>query len=196
MAEIITASEASMPITSSICCLIFSGFGGGKVDLVQDRHDLMTGVERVVDVGKRLRFHALAGVDHQQGTLAGRQRPRDFVGEVDMARRVHQVEDVILAVPGVVFQPNRLRLDSDAALALDVHGIEHLLLPGHFAVGEAAGDLDQTVGQRRFAMVDMGDDGEIANVGNGDGRHGRGIPLTSPCGNHIAVISGPLFTPS
>jgi len=42
----------------------------------------------------------------------------------------------------------------------------------------------------------MGDDGEIADVGNGDGRHGRGIPLTSPCGNHIAVFSGPFFTPS
>ena len=169
---------------------------GGKVDLVQDRNDLMTRVERVVDVGERLRFDALAGVDHQQGTFAGRQRPRDFVGEVDMAGRVHQVEDVILAVLGVVGEADRLRLDGDAALALDVHGIEHLLLARHFAVGEAAGHLDQTVGQRRFAMVDMGDDGEIADVGNGDGRHGRGIPLTSPCGNHIAVISGSFFTPS
>jgi hypothetical protein len=169
---------------------------GRKVDLVQDRNDLMTRVERVVDVGKRLRFDALAGVHHQQGTLARRQRPRDFVGEVDMAGRVHQVEDVILAVLGAVGEADRLRLDGDAALALDVHGIEHLLLARHFAVGQAPGHLDQAVGQRRFAMVDMGDDGEIADVGNGDGRHGRGIPLTSPCGNHIAVISGPFFTPS
>jgi hypothetical protein len=54
-----------------------------------------------------------------------------------------------------------LRLDGDAALALDIHRVEHLLL--HLAQRQAAGDLDQAVGQRRFAMVDMGDDGEIAD---------------------------------
>jgi curli biogenesis system outer membrane secretion channel CsgG len=43
---------------------------------------------------------------------------------------------------------------------LDIHVVEHLL--GHLAFGEAAAALDQPVGQRRFAVVDMGDDGEIA----------------------------------
>jgi len=32
--------------------------------------------------------------------------------------------------------------------------------------------MDQAVGKRRFAMIDMGDDGEVADVGNRDGRHG------------------------
>jgi hypothetical protein len=140
-----------MPITSSICCLIFSG---------------------LIDVGQRLRFHALAGVDHEQRAFAGGERARDFVREVDMARRVHQIEDVILAVLGLVVQPDGLRLDGDAALALDIHGIEHLLLARHFAIGQSTGHLDQAVGQRRFAMVDMGDNGEVADVGNGDARHG------------------------
>jgi hypothetical protein len=40
--------------------------GGGQVDLVEDGHDLMIGVERVVDIGEGLRLDALAGVDHQQ----------------------------------------------------------------------------------------------------------------------------------
>ncbi len=44
--------------------------GGGQVDLVEHRHDLVAGVERVIDVGQRLRFDALAGVDHQQRALA------------------------------------------------------------------------------------------------------------------------------
>ncbi len=113
------------------------GLGRGQVDLVQHRHDFEIVVERLIDVGERLRLDALAGVDHQQRALAGRQRPRDFVGEVDMAGRVHQVEDVILAVLGAVVQPHRLRLDGDAALALDIHGIEHLLLARHFAIGQA-----------------------------------------------------------
>ena len=48
---------------------------------------------------------------------------------------------------------------------------EHLLL--HLAQLEPAGGLDQPVGERRFAMVDMGDDGEIADMVEGRG-HGGG----------------------
>ena len=44
-----------------------------------------------------------------------------------MAGRVDQVEDVVLAVVGVVVEAHGLRLDGDAALALDVHVVEHLL---------------------------------------------------------------------
>ena len=177
-----------MPITSSICCLDLVGFGGRQVDLVQHRHDLVVVVERLIDIGERLRLDALAGIDDQQRALTGRQRAGDFVGEVDMARRVHQIEDVILAVPGVIIQPDRLRLDGDAALALDIHGIEHLFLARHFAVRQPAGHLDQAVGQRRFAMVDMRDDGEVADVGNRAGCHGRGIALAPRCGNLIAGL--------
>ncbi len=164
------------------------GFGGGQVDLVEHRHDLVTGVERVIDVGERLGFHALRGVHHQQRAFAGRQRARDFVGEVDVARRVHQVEDVALAVLRLVIEADGLRLDGDAALALDVHRIEHLLL--HLARLQPARGLDQAVGQRRFAMVDMGDDGEVADVGNRGGCHGRGIALTLPSGNKIGLFRG------
>ena len=97
------------------------GLGGGQIDLVEHRHDLVAGVERMIDVGERLRLDALAGVDDQQRALAGGQRARNFIGEVDVAGRVHQVEDVGLAVLGLVFEPDGLRLDGDAALALDVH---------------------------------------------------------------------------
>jgi hypothetical protein len=44
-----------------------------------------------------------------------------------VAGRVHQVEHIGLAVLGLVVEPHGLRLDGDAALALDIHGIEHLL---------------------------------------------------------------------
>ena len=147
------------------------GLGGGQIDLVEHRHDLVAGVERVIDVGERLRFDPLAGVDDQQRAFARRQRPRHFVGEVDVAGRVHQVEDVGLAVLGLVFEAHRLRLDGDAALALDVHRIEHLL--DHVALGHRAGLLDQPVGERRLAVVDMGDDGEVADVLDRVGGHGR-----------------------
>src|SRR5205823_10758031 len=63
--------------------------------------------------------------------------------------------------PGI--EAHGLRLDGDAALALDLHGVEHLLL--HLARAQAPGELDQPVGQGRFPMIDMGDDREIPDVG-------------------------------
>ncbi len=65
-----------------------------------------------------------------------------------------------------------LRLDGDAALALDVHRIEHLL--DHVALRHGSGLLDEAVGERRLAVVDMGDDGEVADVVERMGGHGGG----------------------
>jgi hypothetical protein len=42
---------------SAPCAL---GLGGGQVDLVEDRDDLVVGVDRLVEVGQRLRLDALA----------------------------------------------------------------------------------------------------------------------------------------
>ena len=137
--------------------------GGRQVDLVEYRHDLEVGVDRLVGIGQRLRLDALGRIDQEQGTLAGAHRAADLVGEVDVAGRVDQVEDVVLAVAGRVFQADGLRLDRDAALALDIHRIEHLR--GHLARIEPAALLDQPVGQRRLAVVDMRHDGEIADPG-------------------------------
>jgi hypothetical protein len=80
-----------------------------------------------------------------------------------MAGRVHQVQLIGEPVLGGVVEAHGLRLDGDAALLLDIHIVEHLRR--HLAVGEAAGALDQAIGQGRLAMVDMGDDRKIANAG-------------------------------
>jgi hypothetical protein len=70
-----------------------------------------------------------------------------------VAGRVHQVELIGLAVLALVVQAHGLGLDGDPALALDVHVVEHLRL---ISRAQAAGELDQAVGQRRLAVVDMG----------------------------------------
>ena len=51
-------------------------------------------------------------------------------------------------------------LDGDAALALQVHGVEHLRL--HLARGERSGELQQAVRQSGFTVVDMRDDRKVA----------------------------------
>ena len=118
--------------------------------------------------------------DDEERTLAGAQGSRDLVGEVDMAGRVDQVEDVMLAVLRVVFEADRVGLDGDAALALDVHAVEVLrLLQARL---EHAGDAEHAVGKRGLAMIDVRDDAEVADqlrrrrgrLDAGVGRHGRG----------------------
>ena len=60
-----------------------------------------------------------------------------------------------------VVEPHRARLDGDPALALEIHRIEELLL--QLALRERAGALQQPIGQRRLAVIDMRDNREISN---------------------------------
>src|SRR3989449_7331544 len=111
----------------------------------------------------RLRLHALRGVDHQDGALAGGQAARDLVGEVDVAGRVDQVEDVLLAVARAVGEADRARLDGDAALALELHVVEELR--GHLARRDRAGRLEDAIRERGLPVIDVGDDREVADAG-------------------------------
>ena len=80
-----------------------------------------------------------------------------------MAGRVDQVQLVGLPVAGLVEHAHRLRLDRDPALALEVHRVEQL--GAHRARVDGVGQLEDAVGQRRLAVVDVGDDREVADVG-------------------------------
>ena len=138
------------------------GLGGRQVDLVEHGHDLVVRLDRLVDVGQRLRLDALGGIDHEKGPLAGGEASAHLIGEIHMAGRVHQVELIDLPVLRLVAEADGLRLDGDAPLALELHVVEDLV--GHLAVGERAGGLDQPVGQGGFPVVDMGDDREVADM--------------------------------
>ena len=136
--------------------------GGRQVDLVQYRDDCEVAIQRQVQVGQRLRLDALRGVDQQHRALARLQRPRHLVGEVDVARGVDQMQDVICRSPDIPRQPHVLRLDRDAAFAFDVHPVQ--VLRTHRAFVDHAGQLQHPVGQRRLAVVDVGDDAEVPNL--------------------------------
>lgn len=83
-----------------------------------------------------------------------------------MAGRVDQVQEVVETVV-VVDHGAGLGFDGDAALALDLERVEDLLVGR--GRGDGAGDLEQSVGERGFAMVDVGDDAEVAKPRDGDG---------------------------
>ena len=89
-----------------------------------------------------------------------------------MSGGVDQVQLIDLTVRGFVWQSNGLSFDSDAALALDIHAIEELI--DTFAIRQSASELEDAVGKGAFAVIDMGDDGEVTDL---RGRRGHGPDL-------------------
>ena len=69
----------------------------------------------------------------------------------------------------LVHHADGVGLDGDAAFALEVHGVEDLGL--HLARGDGAGELEEPVGEGGLAVIDVGDDGEVADVGWGERGH-------------------------
>ena len=168
MCRMSSGSQSSSAASSFVRC---SGSAAGRSILLSAGTMTRPGVARQVVVRQGLGFQALGGIDQQHGALTGGQRTRDLVGEVHVAGRVDQVEFVAL-----VRQAHRLRLDRDAALALQVHLVQ--VLGAHVTALDRVRDLEQAVGQRRFAVVDVRHDAEVADVGSvGGGERGHGTTM-------------------
>ena len=72
-----------------------------------------------------------------------------------MAWGIYQVENIGFAIIRLVVEAHVMSFDGDAALTLEVHGIENLL--GHFASLESTRSLEQAIRKRRLAMIDVCD---------------------------------------
>ena len=68
-----------------------------------------------------------------------------------MARCIDEVEDILLAVLGLVYSADGLGLDGDSALPLQIHIVQHLGL--HLPAGQKAGFLNNPVRQGGFAVI-------------------------------------------
>src|SRR5690606_11570654 len=142
-------------------------------------------VHRQIQVRQRLGLDALRGVHQQDRALTCGERTRDLVGDVDVPRGVDQVQYVVLVVDPPR-QPNVLRLDGDAALALAVHPVE--VLRPHEALLDDTGELQHPDGQGRLAMVDVRDDAEVAYpLRRREGLVGEGHSRSSVLGDRLYV---------
>jgi hypothetical protein len=146
--------------------------GRRQVDLVDDGDDRQVEIHGQVDIRQRLGLDPLGRVDDQHGALTGGQGARHLVVEVDVPGRVDEVQLVLLAVLGRVIEPHRRSLDRDAALALQVHAVHELRAA--LAIGQRVGRVQQAIRQRRLAVVDVGDDREIADQVRRGGHLRRG----------------------
>ncbi len=77
-----------------------------------------------------------------------------------MARRINQIQLIGVAIMRLVHHAHGVRLDGDAALALEIHGVKNLRL--HLAPGHRASDFEQSITQRRLSVVDVGNNREVS----------------------------------
>ena len=118
-----------------------------------------------------LRLDALVGIEHHDRAVEHAQRALDLDGEVDVAGRVDDVQP--LAVPE---RGGRGRRDGDAALLLLLHPVHGRGAFVHLAdLVALAGVIEDPLGRRGLAGIDVRHDAEIAVVldGMGAGHGGR-----------------------
>ena len=139
----------------------FIRVSAGKIDFIDDRNALKIVVQSKIHIAQRLGLHALGRVDDENGPVAGSQRSRHFIIEVDMAGGIDQVEDILLPVIRFIDRADGLRFDGYAAFTLEVHVVKDLLL--HFALSQKTGHLNDPVRKRGLTMIYMGYDTKITD---------------------------------
>ena len=150
-----------------------SGRAPGRSILLTTTMALQAERQRLARDEARLRHRAFDRVDQQQHAVDHRQHALDLAAEVGVAGRVDDVDARAAVLDRAV-----LGEDGDAALALDVVAV-HDPLADVLVRGERAGLLQQAVDQRGLAVVDVGDDGDVAD---------RAV--------HVGVPAGGRFEPS
>ena len=75
---------------------------------------------------------------------------------------IDQIEVVYLPIFSFVLQCSGLRLDGYPTLFFDIHRVKNLRF--HFTLFESTTTLNNAVGERRFAMVNVRNDGEVSDV--------------------------------
>ena len=154
------------------------GVGGRQVDLVDDGQNLQVVLQGQEGVGQGLGLDALGGVHDEHRALAGGQGAAHLIVEVHVARRVDQVQLIGLPVGSLIVELHRPGLDGNAPLPLQVHVVQQLAL--HLPLGNGVALLNQPVRQGGFAVVDVGDNGKVADFGLVS--HGILLPSANPPG--------------
>jgi hypothetical protein len=169
------------------------GSGVGPITLVDHDDERMVEFERLAEHEAGLGHGTLEGIDEQQHAVRHLEHALDLPPEVGVSRRVDQVDAErlarMLAVDRPVGDGAVLREDGDAPLPLEGIGVEHTGV-GIVALGERAAAFEQAVDERGLAVIDVGDDGDVAEVGIGGVQHGPGM-IAIRGGRHAAWSARP-----
>ncbi len=133
-------------------------FGIGLVDLVQHHDRAQAKGERLGGDEFRLRHRAFGGIDQQDNAIDHRQDAFNLAAEIGVAGGVDDVDAAALPFDG-----GGLGKDGDAAFAFQIVGI-HRPFRDRLVFAECAGLFQKFVDQGGFAVVNVSDDRNIAQV--------------------------------
>ncbi len=157
--------------------------GVGAVNLVDAQDRTQAHPQGLGQDELGLRHDTFFGVDQQDAAVHHAQDTLDLTAEVGVAGGVDDV-DAGLASLAVPQDGRALGQDGDAPLALLVVGV-HGTFRGRLIGAEDARLGQEGVNHGRFAVVNVGDDGDITQVHFGLGRtvfgHGGPAPLQTSC---------------
>ena len=132
--------------------------GVRPVDLVDHDDRPQTLAQRLADDELGLRHRSLGGVDQHQDAVDHAENALDLAAEIGVAGRVDDVDPHVPPDDRGAFGEDR-----DAALAFELVRIERPL--GDLLIGAKGAALAQhRVDQGRLAVVDMGDDRDVADI--------------------------------
>ena len=128
------------------------------IHLVDDDDDLQIQLQRLLQHEAGLGHRALEGIHQQQHAADHLQHALHLAGEVGVTGSVDDVDLGVMIMHGGVLGQNR-----DAALALQIVGVHDAV--GHLLVlAKHAALLEHFIHQRGLAVVNVGDDGDVADV--------------------------------
>ena len=105
-----------------------------------------------------MRLRAFKRIDQNQRSVGHAEDSLDLATEVGVAWRVHDVD-----LHALVVHRDVLRENCDAAFAFEVIRVEDAILR-QLRITELATLLEQRVNKRRLAVVNVRDDGDVANI--------------------------------
>ena len=113
---------------------------------------------KTIEQGRITKILAFRGIDQHQRAIHHVEDALDLAAEIGVAGGIDDVDAGVFPL-----HRGRLGQNGDAALALQVVGVHHPLL--HVLVGrERAGLLQELVDEGGLAMVDVCDDGDVAQL--------------------------------
>ncbi len=139
------------------------------VDLVNDDDGAESEAQGSHEHVARLRHGPFVGIHQQKHRVDHRKHPLHLAGEVGVPRSVDDVDEVAAPLHRAVLGP-----DGDAALAFEVVAVHHPLFDA-LVLAEHAGGAEDRIDQGGLAVIDVRDDGYVADalrdVGRFWGRH-------------------------
>ena len=113
--------------------------------------------QRLAQDKARLRLRTVGGIDDQQHAVHHVHDTLDLAAEIGVAGSIDDIDVIIFPLKRGVLGAN-----GDSFFALEIHRIHHAFL--NLLIGaKGTGLSQQSIDERRLAVIDVGDNGDVAN---------------------------------